>query len=321
MRALVRDAYGDASAVRLEEVETPETPDDSVLVRVRATSLNRLDWYTLTGWPVFTRMQGGFRKPKQRTLGVDFAGTVEAVGKEMSDFAVGDRVFGIRTGALAEYVTVKNAVAKMPANATFEEAAALPVAGLTALQGLRDKAQVHPGQKVLVNGASGGVGTFAVQVAKALGAEVTGVCSTRNVELVRSLGADRVVDYTREDFTRGGDRYDVLFDVAGSRSWREYKRVLSRDAIVVQAGAPQGNRVLGPVAHLAAIRLAALGGSQTVSFFLSKPNREDLCALAELVEAGKLKSVVERRYPLSDAREALRYVGQGHTQGKVVVEI
>ena len=221
MKAIVRDKFGPPDILQLEEVEQPEFADDGVLVRVRASSVNRLDWYDLTGTPWVARPMTGLRRPKSRLIGVDFAGTVAAVGKDVTDLQPGDDVFGGRSGnsgAFAEYVCAQKGIARKPANLTFEEAAAVPMAALTALQGLRDHGQLQPGQKVLVNGASGGVGTFAVQIAKALGAEVTAVCSTRNVEQARSLGADHVIDYTSEDFTRSGRRYDVILDVAGSRS-------------------------------------------------------------------------------------------------------
>jgi NADPH:quinone reductase-like Zn-dependent oxidoreductase len=223
----------------------------------------------------------------------------------------------VRPGAFGEYVTVTDAVAPKPGKLSFEEAAALPIAGLTALQGLRDKAQLHESQKVLVNGASGGVGTFAVQVAKALGAQVTAVCSTRNLEQALALGADRVIDYTHEDFTQGGDRYHVLFDVAGSRPWRESKRALAPGGVLVQAGAPKTN----PVVHIATTRLASIGGGHKVVIFTAKPTRGDLHVLAEFAETGKLRPVIERRHQLAELPQALAYVGEGHTRGKVVVTV
>jgi NADPH:quinone reductase-like Zn-dependent oxidoreductase len=320
MKALVRERY-DLDALRVEEIDKPEPGDNEVLVKIHAASLNRLDWYTLTGTPYIGRPQMGFRKPKDTRLGIDFAGTVEAVGRDVEGFGPGDEVFGGRDGALAEYVvrTVDKGIAPKPAGMTFEEAATLPIAGGTALLGLRDKGGVRPGTKVLVNGASGGVGTFAVQIAKALGGEVTAVCSARNVETARSLGADRVVDYTREDFTRSGERYDVLFDNAGSRSWSACKRVLKPDATVVLVGGPKKNRLLGPVGHMLGMRLGSVLSSRRAVFFLSNMNTDTLEALADLVEAGKVKPVIERTYELSQAGEALRYLGEGHTRGKIVV--
>ncbi len=320
MRAIVREKYGSPEVLELGEIDRPELVDDGVLVRVRASSVNRADWYGLTGTPYAARTTMGLRRPKD-PLGVDFAGTVEAVGKDITQFKPGDDVFGGRSGAYAEYVCVRNGVAPKPANLTFEEAAALPVAGLTALQGLRDKAQVQPGQKVLVNGASGGVGTFAVQVAKALGAEVTAVCSTRNVDTARSLGADDVIDYTQEDFTRRDERFDVIFDVAGNRSWSECKRVLAPGGTLVLAGAPKGNALIGPLGHIAWTRLASVPGDRNVVFFIAKFNKPDLGVLRDLCEDGKLKPVVERTYELGEVADALRYMGEGHAQGKVVVTV
>jgi NADPH:quinone reductase-like Zn-dependent oxidoreductase len=243
------------------------------------------------------------------------------VGSETTGLQPGDDVFGVAGGAFGEYVGAARAVAPKPANLTFEEAAAVPIAGLTALQALRDKGQVQPGQKVLVNGASGGVGTFTVQVAKALGAEVTGVCSPGNVELVRSLGADRVVDYTREDFTRSGERYDLMIDVAGSRSWSDCRRVLEPHAKLVIVGGPSHNRFLGPLGHIARTRLAALPASQKTAFFVAKPNRPDLQYLGGLLDAGTIRPAVDRRYRLGEIADALRYMGEGHARAKIVVTV
>ena len=323
MRAVVRDSYGPPEAVELREVETPAPVDDEVLVRVRATSVNPFDWHALTGVPLVARTQTGLRAPKSNRLGVDFAGEVAAVGARVTRFRPGDEVFGVRSGAFAEYVCVREerAVASKPANVTFEDAASVPVAALTALQGLRDKGGLEAGQKVLVNGASGGVGTFAVQIAKARGADVTGVCSTRNVELVRSLGADRAIDYTREDFTQSGERYDLLLDIAGSRSWSECARVLAPRATLVIVGGPKGNRVYGSMGRVVSMRLrSVLGGRKTV-FFIANPEWRDLELLAELLGAGKVRPVVDRRYELDEIADALRYVGDGHARGKVVVAV
>ena len=248
---------------------------------------------------------------------------MEAVGKDVTDLQPGDEVFGEErgSGSFAEYVCAQQGVARKPANLTFEEAAAVPLAALTALQGLRDHGQLQPGQKVLVNGASGGVGTFAVQIAKALGAEVTAVCSTRNVEQARSLGADHVIDYTREDFTRGDRRYDVVFDNAGTRSWKDTRRVLAPDAKVVLIGGPKRNRVLGPVGHILGTKLGSVRSSQEALFALCKPNREDLDLLAELLESGTIVPVIDRRFELAEAAEAVRYQGEGHPRGKVVITV
>ena len=320
MRAIVHNTYGSPHVLELQEIDKPDVTDDGVLVRVRAASVNPVDWYGLSGTPYVGRIGSGLRKPKTNSVGADFAGTVEAVGKKVTQFRPGDEVFG-RSGAFAEYVCVGEAVAPKPANLTFEEAAAVPVAAITALQGLRDKGQLQPGQNVLINGASGGVGTFAVQIAKALGAEVTGVCSTGNVELVRSFGADHVIDYTREDFTRSDRRYDLLLDVAGSRSWRACTRVLNPRATLVIVGAPKGNRLIGPLSHMVELRLAALFSSRKAVFFIAKLNRADLDVLRELLEAGKVTPVIDRRYELSETSDAFRYLGDGHAQGKIVVTL
>ncbi len=323
MKAVVRNTYGSPDVLELQEIEVPDVTDHEVLVRVRAASVNRFDWYTLTGTPYVGRIPLELLKPKSNRIGVDFAGTVEAVGKDVTEFRPGDEVFGGRNGAFAEYVCVRadRAIVPKPARLTFEQAAAVPVAALTALQALRDKGQIQPGQKVLINGASGGVGTFAVQIAKAFGTEVTGVCSTPNVELVRSIGADHVVDYTKEDFTRSDRRYDLMVDIAGSRSWSESRRVLNPQATLVIVGAPKGNRLIGPLGRMVKLRLAALRSSQKVVFFMAKFSKADMLALRELLEAGTVTPVVDRRYELSEIAGALRYVGEGHARGKVVVTL
>lgn len=323
MKAIVYHKYGSPDVLELQEVEKPDLADDGVLVRVRAASVNPLDWYSMMGRPSLFRTQMGLLKPKNTRLGVDFAGTVEAVGKDVTGFRPGDEVFGGRNGAFAEYVCVREdrAVVLKPANVTFEQAAAVPVAALTALQGLRDQGQIQSGQQVLINGASGGVGTFAVQIAKSFGAEVTGVCSPRNVDLVRSIGADHVIDYTREDFTRSGQRFDLMLDVAGSRSWSECRRVLNPQATLVIVGAPKGNRLIGPLSHIVKVRLAALRSSQKVVFFIAEFNKPDMVVLGELLEAGKVTPVIDRRYELSDIADAFRYMGEGHARGKVVITL
>jgi NADPH:quinone reductase-like Zn-dependent oxidoreductase len=321
MKAIVRDKYGLSELLERGDVEKPELPDDGVLVRVRATSVNPVDWYDVTGRPWIARPMTGLRGPKSSPAGSDFAGTVEAVGKGVSDLQPADDVFGAANGSFAEYVCAKTGVSRKPVNLTFEQAAAVPVAGLTALQGLRDHGRLQPGQKVLVNGGSGGVGTFAIQIAKALGAEVTAVCSTRNVEQARALGADHVVDYTQDDFTRHGQRYDLMLDIAGSRAWSDCKRVLGARATVVLIGGPKTSRLLGPLGHMAKLRLGSLRSSQKTVFFVAKINKSDLMMLRELLELGKVTPVVERRYDLSEIGEALRYLGEGHARGKIVVSV
>ena len=320
MRAIVRRTYGSEDVLELREIEKPAVLDDGVLVRVVATSVNPADWHTMTGTPFMARALGGLRRPKTEALGVDFAGIVEAVGPSVTGFRPGDEVYGGRSGAFAEYVCVKNAVALKPARLSFEEAAAVPIAAITALQGLRHHGQLEPGQRVLVNGGSGGVGTFAVQIAKALGADVTAVCSTGKVELVRSLGADRVVDYTQEDVTRSGDRYDLMLDVAGGRSWSDCTRILAPHGTYVMIGGPKVNSLVGvSIRHLAALRLARRGRKTT--FFIAKLTREDLVFLNELLESGQVTPVIDRRYELSETAEAMRYVGEGHARGKIVITI
>jgi NADPH:quinone reductase-like Zn-dependent oxidoreductase len=320
MKAVVYHSYGSPDVLRIEEVEKPTVTEDGVLVRVYASSVNPVDWYGMTGL-LIARASSGLFKPKDSSIGTDFAGVVEAVGSQVKDFNLGDEVYGGRSGAFAEYVNVINAVSRKPANTSFEEAAAVPVAALTALQGLRDHGKIQAGQKVLINGAAGGVGTFAVQIAKALGAEVTGVTSAKNVELVRSLGADHVIDYTKEDFTQNGQRYDLLFDIAGNRTWKEYKRVLTPTANFVIVGAKKGNPVIGPLAHILKLKLAALGASQKISFFIAQFAREDLSILREMIEAGKIKPTIDRIYPLNETAEAMRYLGTGHAKAKVVLKV
>jgi NADPH:quinone reductase-like Zn-dependent oxidoreductase len=323
MKAAVRDRFGPPEVVELRDVEKPEPADDEVLVRIRAASLNMADWYDVNGRPYVGRVSMGFRKPKESRLGVDYAGTVEAIGRNVTQFQSGDEVFGARTGAFAEYVCAREdrAIVAKPANVTFEEAAAVPVAAITALQGLRDKGELQPGQNVLVNGASGGVGTYAVQIAKALGAEVTAVCSTRNVEVAPSLGADQVVDYTREDFTRRNGRYDLMLDVAGSRSWSECKRVLTAEATLVVVGGPKTNRLFGPLAHVIKVRLAAVRSRRKIRFFIAKLTKPDMELLRDYLEAGTIRSVIDRTYPLNEIGDALRYLGEGHARGKVVLTV
>jgi NADPH:quinone reductase-like Zn-dependent oxidoreductase len=323
MRAAVRDRFGSPDVVQIREIEKPAPAADEILVRVRATSVNPSEWYSVAGRPWVARLEQGLRRPKTNRLGVDYAGTVEAVGANVTAFQPRDDVFGGRSGAFAEYVCPKvdKNVVRKPGNMTFEQAAAVPTAAVTALQGLRDHGRLQPGQKVLINGASGGVGTFAVQIAKALGAEVTAVCGTDKVELARTLGADRVVDYTQDDFTRSGDRYDLLLDVAGSRSWSEYRRVLARDGALVIVGGPKRNRLLGPLSHVIKIRLASLRSSQRIAFFIAKFSRPDFELLRELLESGAVKPVIDRQYELSEIADALRYLGEGHAGGKVVVTV
>lgn len=316
MKAIVYSKYGPPDVLQLQEIEKPIPNDDQVLVQVRAASVNIADWYYVTGPLVLRLMAGGFLAPKSKSVGTDMAGRVEAVGRNVTQFKPGDEVFGAKRGAFAEYVCAREDVlVPKPANTTFEQAAAVPVAALTALQGLRDVGQIQPGQKVLVYGASGGVGTFAVQIAKSFGAYVTAVCSTRNLDAARSIGADQAIDYTREDFTRNGQRYDVILAVNGYRPVLDYVRALGPNGICVGAGGsmPKSllNMLLGPW-------IAGTDGKK-FSSFMAKVNKEDLRFLKELLEAGKVVPVVDRCYALSEASEALRYIGQGHARGKIVI--
>jgi NADPH:quinone reductase-like Zn-dependent oxidoreductase len=319
MKAAVRHSFGSPDVIEIEEVDRPTLEDEDVLVRVKASSVNKADWYDLKGKPWVGRFAMGLTGPKMPRFGTDYAGTVEAVGDAVTDFEPGDEVYGGRTGAYAEYVVVKNAIAPKPANLSFAEAAAIPIAGLTALQGLRDMGVLQPGQHVLINGASGGVGTFAVQIAKALGAEVTAVCSPGNVDQSRALGADHVVDYTREDFTDGERRYHLVLDVAGSQPWSKLKRVLEPEGIDVIVGAPSRGSLLGPLGFIAKTKLGGVLGSQKVVFFIAKFNRPDLHVLTEMIESGSVKPAIDRRYELDQIGDAFRYFGEGHARAKVVV--
>ena len=319
MKALVRHTFGGPEVTRVEEVERPAVEDDSVLVRVRTSSINKVDWHSLRGWPRALRpmMRGVVLHPKQPTFGVDFAGVVEAVGKDVTDLAPGDEVFGARDGAFAEYVSAK-AVVRKPAGVSFESAAAVPIAGLTALQGLRDHGGLQPGQRVLINGASGGVGSLAIQIAKALGGDVTAVVGPRNLEQARALGADRVIDRTKENFTRTDARYDLVLDVAGGHSWRALRRVLMPQGNVVVCGAHGSRFQLG---HIAALWLASHRQRQQLTFFVAKLETDDLRTLGEMLERGELTPVIDRTYGLDEATEALREFGEGHVRGKLVLTI
>jgi NADPH:quinone reductase-like Zn-dependent oxidoreductase len=316
MKAVLQVNY---RSLVVRDVETPEPGEGELLVRVNATSLNAADWYGFSGRPYVARPLMGVLKPRSAEVGIDFAGVVAAVGDGTPAFAPGDEVYGCQNGAFAEYVLAAKAVARKPANLSFEEAAAVPVAGVTALQGLRDHGGVLPGQKVLVNGAAGGVGTLAVQIARALGAEVHAVCSTRNVAQARELGASRVFDYTCEDFARSGERYDLLFDNAGNRSWRSMRAVLGSDGTVVLVGGPREKRWLGPLGHVARAKLAATLDRRTAVFFIAKPNAEDLETLRDLIESGRVKPVIEHRYDLAQIVEAMRNLDDGHARAKTVV--
>lgn len=321
MKAMVYERYG-PEAVELREVEKPLIGDDQVLVRVHASSVNPVEWYAVYAPPFVRVISKQLRRPKDPRLGVDLAGTVEAVGKNVTEFRSGDEVFGASDASWAEYAAAPaSKLARKPANVSFEEVAGVPVAGLTALQALRDHGALQPGQKVLINGASGGVGTYAIQLAKTLGADVTAVCSTQHVELARSLGADRVVDYTQEEFTRCGQRHDLIIDIAGSRSFAKLRRVMTPQATVVVVGARMNYSLLGPLKHMIGTVIEAIGRSQKAKLFMAEVTTPDLAYMGELIESGTVRTVIDQRFPLSDAVEALRYLGRGHAQGKITLSV
>jgi NADPH:quinone reductase-like Zn-dependent oxidoreductase len=323
MKGVVHRCYGSPDVVRYEDVRKPVPADDEVLIKVHAASVNPLDWHYLEGTPYLIRIGAGFGKPEDPRLGVDFAGTVEAVGKNVTRFKPGEEVFGGKFGALAEYVSVREtrALAPKPSNMTFEQAAAVPIAAVTALQALRDAGHLHAGEKVLINGASGGVGTFAVQIAKSYGADVTGVCSTKNVELVRSIGADHVIDYTREDFTQGGQRYDLIIDNVGTHSPLEYRRALTPQGLYVMVGSTTPGNWFGWLVRPIEGRVLSVFVSQKFTMMLAELTPQDLAALGALMQSGKLTPVIDRRYKLSEAAEALRYLEKGHARGKIVLAV
>ena len=322
MKAIVNEEYGSPDVFEFKEVKMPTPTENEVLVKIHAVSANAADWHIMRADPFLVRLSLGFLKPKHKILGSDIAGRVEAVGRNVKQFQPGDEVFGDKFqrgwGGFAEYVCAReNELVLKPASMTFEEAAAVPMAAVTALQGLRDKGQIQAGQKVLINGASGGVGTFAVQIAKSFGAEVTGVCSTRNLDRVRSIGADHVIDYTEEDFTKSGQLYDLILAVSGYHSIFEYKRALSTKGVYVTIGGSLAQMfqaiLLGP--------LIAMTGSKKMGFLQYKPNEKDLVFIKELLEAGKVVPVIDRRYPLSEVAEAIRYLEERHARGKVVITV
>jgi NADPH:quinone reductase-like Zn-dependent oxidoreductase len=323
MKAIVHSGYGPPEEVlEIGEIDSPVPGDGEVLIRVRATSVNHAEWHLTTGTPYLVRPEAGLTKPKRLVIGADVAGVVETVGPNVKQFSPGDEVFGeIGAGAYAEYVAVsEDRVVAKPAGVSFEDAAAIPMAGLTALQGLRDKAGVRPGQQVLIIGASGGVGTFAVQIAKALGAEVTAVVSARNVDTARELGADHVIDYTQEDFVAGGRRYDIVFDVPGNRSVADYEKLLGPHGTYVMIGGPKG-RWLGPLPHMLKMSVGLRLGGRRMAWFVQKMNREDLTLLGEWAESGTITPVIVHRVDLSEVPAALARQGEGHSQGKTVITV
>ncbi len=323
MKAIVRDNYGPPDVLELRDIDRPEIADDEVLVRVHAAGVDRGVWHIMTGLPYPIRIAGyGLRAPTNPVIGADLAGVVEAVGENVTRFQPGDEVFGIGKGSYAEYVCAReDKLAPRPENLTFEQAAVVALSGLTALQGLRDHGRVEPGQKVLVIGASGGVGTYAVQLAKAFGAHVTGVCSTTKVEMVRSIGADHVIDYTREDFAEGDQRYDVILDIGGNSSLARLRRALTpKGTLVITGGETDGRWLGGTDRQLRALALSPFVG-QKLGTFISTENHEDMIVLKELIESGKVTPVIDRTYPLSEVPEAIRYLEEGHARGKVVITL
>ena len=323
MKAIVYTKYGPPDVLQLQDIDKPTPKDDEVLIKVHAASLNAADWHIMRADPFLVRLMGmGLIKPKNTILGADIAGRVDAVGRNVKQFQPGEEVFGDLSGSgwggFAEYVSAsENALALKPANISFEEAAAVPLAAVTALQGLRDKGRIQPSQKVLINGASGGVGTFAVQIAKSFGAEVTAVCSTRNLDMARSIGADQVIDYTREDFTQKGQRYDLILAANGYHSISDYKRALSPEGIYVMTGGTMAQMfqamLIGP--------WHSMVGSKKMTNLAAKPNQKDLAFMKELLEAGKVVPVIDRRYPLSEVAEGMRYIEEGHARGKIVITV
>jgi NADPH:quinone reductase-like Zn-dependent oxidoreductase len=325
MKAIVYCDYGLAN-LKLADIAKPTPTDDQILVKVHAASVNPLDWHFIEGTPMIMRALGvGLRKPKDPRLGVDFAGTVEAVGKNVTQFKAGDEVFGGRDGAFAEYVCPRadRAVTLKPANITFEQAASVNIAGITALQAVRDKGKVQAGQKVLINGASGGVGTFAVQIAKSFGADVTGVCSTRNLDMVRSLGADHVIDYTKEDFTKSGQHYDAILDNVPNHSLSECRGVLTPEGkyVMIGGGGPNDNRWIGPFGRLIQALVVSPFVSQKMGMMMAELKKSDLAILGDMMQSGKVKPVIDRTYKLSELPAAIRYLEEGHARGKVVITV
>jgi NADPH:quinone reductase-like Zn-dependent oxidoreductase len=319
VKAALHQQYGSPDLLAFEDTAIPVPGDKDVLLKVRAASVNPLDWHTVRGTPYPLRIGNGFGAPKRALIGVDVAGQVEAAGAMVAQVRSGDEVFGVCQGAFAEYACAKeDRIVAKPAALSFEQAAAMPVAGLTALQGLRDRGRLQRGQRVLIVGASGGVGTFAVQLARWLGADVTAVCSTRNVELVRSIGANHVIDYTKEDLTRGGRDYDLILDMAGTHSLSALRRVLTRRGTCVVVGAPSGRWIAGPDRFIKALLLSPFVSQRMVPFIASA-NRKDLMVLKDLVEAGEVTPVIDRTYRLNEVGQALRYLEQGHARGKVVI--
>ena len=325
MKSVTYKKYGSAEVLEISEVEVPAITENQVLVKVRAVSINPADWHFMRGTPYLIRLQSGLLKPKVGKFGLDMAGVVESVGANVSEFKVGDEVYGESAGALSDFAVFgKNSLALKPTNLSYEEAAAVPMAGFTAIQALRDKAKVKAGQRVLIVGASGGVGTFAVQIAKAFGANVTGVCSTGNVEMVKSIGADRVIDYTKEDFFSGVDKYDVIVQTAGNYTLKQLRAALETNGTLVQAGDSSGVKAvigMGFVFGMLKTLLISKMSKQKMPAFLAKRSKTDLIALTDLIESGKVRPIIDRRYPMAQVAQAVTYLEAGHARGKVVINV
>jgi len=323
MRAVTKRCYGVPGGLRVEHLAKPTPGDGQVLIKVRATSVNPVEWYGVSGQPRLLRLESGIGLPEKTRVGYDVSGVVEAVGPGVTRFKPGDEVFGGASGAFAEYALAREqgAIVPKPPEMSFEEAAGIPIAAITALQGLRDQGHIAKGQRVLINGASGGVGTYAVQIAKSFGADVTAVCSTRNAELARSLGADHVIDYTKENFTEGKERYDLILDIVGSQSFGDMGRVMTPGGIIVIVGAAKSGPFLGPIRRVIWSKIAGHFVDQKIVFFIAELNKPDLELLAGLVREGKMKTVIDRRYPLEETGAALVYLGEGHARGKIVIHV
>jgi NADPH:quinone reductase-like Zn-dependent oxidoreductase len=320
MKAAIYTEYGSPDVVRVTDVEKPIPKDSEVLIKVCTASVNPMDWHFMRGMPYFLRIAAGLRKPKDQRLGTDVAGEVEMAGKNVIRFKPGDEVFGVCRGAFAEYACASESkLILKPANVTFEQAASAPVAAFTALQGLRDKGHIQPGQTVLINGAAGGVGTFTVQIARSFGAEVTGVCSTRNLDMIRSIGAAHVIDYTSEDFTKSGQRYNLIFDCVGNHSLSACRRALNPKGIYIGVGGSTGRWMIGTFARAITMPMLSRVQSQKVVMILANPNKEDLTMIGEFMNIGKVRPVIDRRYALAEVPDAIRYLEEGHARGKVVI--
>ncbi len=320
MKAFVHEKYGQPDVLEIREIPKPTPGDDEVLVKVRATTVNPAEWYSMVGMAV-ARPSSGLLRPKDIRIGVDYAGVVEAVGSNVTDFKPGDEVYGGRNGAYAEYICVKKSITTKPRKLSFEQVASVPTAGITALQGLRDYAKLQPSQSILITGAAGGVGHFAVQMAKAMGAEVTAVCRTQNVDFVRSLGADHVIDYTKEDYTKTDRKYDVIYDLASTKSWRALRSILKPNGVHVMGGAPGAKKALGPIVQLLRLMIGSMFTKHKTKFYIAQFNRPDLATMRDMMEAGDFVPMLEKTYPFEQLPQAMAKLGEGHVRGKLAVTV